>query len=204
MSEERLKQLEEENTRLKSLLEERNKISGEQTRVLTECAAAVVQDYPTDQDITALPGIVESLVARQVSGPLICAMRAWLDALDTRSVNSITKADARLAEQLSLWFSGGVKDPILPPEVCICAAIRMPDGYIVRGHRHAFCIHVACEMPRYAENWECPYKEDQGFITSRNRYVTREEGLRLQKAAGIPSADPTGYRARELFSEDLY
>jgi hypothetical protein len=46
--------------------------------------------------------------------------------------------------------------------------------------------------------------DDQGFITSRNRYVGREEALRLQLAAGIKSACPSGYRARDLFSEDLY
>jgi hypothetical protein len=44
---------------------------------------------------------------------------------------------------------------------------------------------------------------DQGFITSRNRYVDREEGLRLQLAAGIESVAPGGYRG-QLFSEDLY
>jgi hypothetical protein len=93
------------------------------------------------------------------------------------------------------------------PEICICAAIRMPDGYIIRGHRHAHCINLACDMPRYRENWKCPYGDDQGFITSRNRYVTREEGLALQKAAGIPSVDRLRggkYHVRELFSEDLY
>lgn len=89
-------------------------------------------------------------------------------------------------------------------EVVICAAIRMPDGYIVRGHRHCHCIDIAYSIPRYASAWECPFGDDQGFVTSRNRYVTREEGLALQHAAGIPSADPSGYRARELFSEDLY
>src|SRR6185436_14247942 len=25
---------------------------------------------------------------------------------------------------------------VLVPEVCVCAAIKLPDGYIVRGHRH--------------------------------------------------------------------
>jgi hypothetical protein len=45
---------------------------------------------------------------------------------------------------------------------------------------------------------------DQGFVTSRGRYVGREEGQQLQKAAGLPSACPSGYRAKLLFSEDLY
>lgn len=93
------------------------------------------------------------------------------------------------------------------PEICICAAIRMPDGYIIRCHRHAHGINLACDIPRYRNNWECPHGDDRGFITSRNRYVTREEGRALQIAAGIKSVDPFRggeYHVRELFSEDLY
>jgi hypothetical protein len=97
------------------------------------------------------------------------------------------------------------------PETVICAAIRLPDGRIFRGHRHSDCIHVA----RYTVNWNGGVKprddrwdasmcEDQGFITSRNRYVDRKEGMRLQLAAGIESVAPGGYRGETLFSEDLY
>lgn len=101
------------------------------------------------------------------------------------------------------------------PEVCIVAAIRLKDGRVFRGHRHHDCLHTAhiavCwafgEDAR-AENHACFWRpslvETQGFITSRNRFVDREEGLRLQHAAGIPSAARDGYRERELFSEDLY
>ena len=45
---------------------------------------------------------------------------------------------------------------------------------------------------------------DEGFITSRNRYVTRAEGLKLQLEAGIKSVDPEGYKVSQLYSEDLY
>jgi hypothetical protein len=45
--------------------------------------------------------------------------------------------------------------------------------------------------------------KNQGFITSKNRFVTREEGLKLQIEAGIESKGG-GYRADRLFSEDLY
>ena len=90
------------------------------------------------------------------------------------------------------------------PEIVICAAIRMADGYIIRGHRHCHCIKIAYDIPRYNENWECPFGDDQGFITSSNRYVTREEGMKLQLAAGITSVAEGGYRGNTLFSEDLY
>lgn len=96
-------------------------------------------------------------------------------------------------------------------EIVICSAIRLPDGRIVRGHRHGDCIRTAIELIDHRYNiglepkpWNASMCRERGFISSRNRYVDREEGLRLQLAAGIPSACPSGYRQRELFSEDLY
>jgi hypothetical protein len=104
-------------------------------------------------------------------------------------------------------------------ETVICSAIRLPDGRVFRGHRHGDCIRTA----REAVNWNGgvdPWREgdgigrheywspgmcrDQGFITSRGRYVDRKEGMRLQIAAGIESVAEGGYRAETLFSEDLY
>jgi hypothetical protein len=45
---------------------------------------------------------------------------------------------------------------------------------------------------------------DQGFITSRNRFVSRSEAMKLQLDAGIPSVVKGGYRGTVLYSEDLY
>lgn len=86
-------------------------------------------------------------------------------------------------------------------EIVICSAIMLPDGYVVRGHRHDDCIRTAAGIPRYKGQI---LDRRQGFVTSRNRFVDRYEGLALQKAAGIKSADKSGYRAHKLFSEDLY
>lgn len=88
-------------------------------------------------------------------------------------------------------------------EVVICAAVRAKDGYIYRGHRHADALRGLQGMPAY--QGERPYGDDQGFITSRNRYVNRTEAARLQKAAGIASVCPSGaYLGGECYSEDLY
>lgn len=96
-------------------------------------------------------------------------------------------------------------------EIVICAAIRLPDGMIFRGHRHTDCIQTAFNhvcwnagVESGEHHWRPAMSMDQGFITSRNRYVNRIEGLRLQLAAEIRSACPTGYRRNSLFSEDLY
>ena len=86
-------------------------------------------------------------------------------------------------------------------EICICAAVIAEDGRIFRGHRHSDCFRTI------RENGSVPKADQnaQGFITSFNRYVTREEGRKLQDAAGIPSANvEEGYMPGTLFSEDLY
>lgn len=100
-------------------------------------------------------------------------------------------------------------------EIVICAAIRLPDGRVFRGHRHSNCIDVARTTVNHRhriglepEPFHGIYEKrglgDQGFITSRNRFVGREEAYRLQVAAGIESVARDGYRGELLFSEDLY
>lgn len=85
-------------------------------------------------------------------------------------------------------------------EICICAAVKATDGTIIRGHRHGDCMHsIVRRGKKPAKDFNA-----QGFITSRNRFVDREEGFKLQIEAGIKSANPEGYRPGWLFSEDLY
>lgn len=92
----------------------------------------------------------------------------------------------------------------LAPETCICAAVRLADGYIVRGHRHNDCMRTARD--RADANGSVYTRPAQGFLTTRGRFVDRVEGLRLQLAAGIQSADPArgGEYQTQLYSEDLY
>jgi hypothetical protein len=87
-------------------------------------------------------------------------------------------------------------------EIVICAAIKMPDGYIARGHRHGDCIRHINEHYSYLKKDITWSKCTQGFMTGYNRFVTREEGRKLQDAAGIKSVEE--YRGDTLFSEDLY
>lgn len=83
-------------------------------------------------------------------------------------------------------------------EICICAAIKGKDGRVMRGQRHSDCLVAA-----RARQWDLD-GHVQGFMTSMNNFVTREEGRTLQNAAGIASASPEGYMGTTLFSEDLY
>jgi hypothetical protein len=87
------------------------------------------------------------------------------------------------------------------PEVCICAAIRLNDGEVFRGHRHDDAIRTAGNAGVERERiWNAA----QGFMTSRGRFVGREEGARLQREAGVLSAQTQRLPEGMLFSEDLY
>lgn len=135
----------------------------------------------------------------------------------------LTKSEARMLEDERLssvggatYYEGGFRTIIerllmceVEPETVICSAIRLPDGHIFRGHRHDSCIRTAFEFVCWnrgdnpgEHHWTADMCRNQGFITSRNRYVDREEGLRLQLAAGIK-----GFRGDyrgQLYSEDCY
>ena len=88
----------------------------------------------------------------------------------------------------------------LIPEVCICAAVKTECGKVIRGHRHGDCFHAIIQRRLNI----CKKMDSQGFITSLGRYVDRKEGARLQREAGIKSAQ-TGEEVKGLlFSEDLY
>ena len=86
-------------------------------------------------------------------------------------------------------------------EICICAAVVASNGYIIRCHRHI----DGYEGLRSRGLMPGPVNRSEGFMTSKNRFVSRGEGFFLQKAAGIKSANSLGYiKKGELHSEDLY
>lgn len=91
---------------------------------------------------------------------------------------------------------------MMEKEIIICAAVKTKNRMIIRCHRHSDGLRKIKEMP-YEEYIETP--DSQGFITSKNRYVGRAEALKIQKEAGIETADRHGkYSKSGLFSEDLY
>ena len=90
-------------------------------------------------------------------------------------------------------------------EIIICSAIRIEDK-VWKGHRHGHALRAMLDEMQWdhTQHEITGMKKEQGFVTNLNRYVSREEGLILQKAAGIESVAPGGYRGDMLFSEDLY
>lgn len=111
---------------------------------------------------------------------------------------SIVTSTRRMTAKEEMVYNLGVKAG--RQEIVICAAVLGKDGKPYRGHRHSDCFRTIRDSKQEIDLTQ----EAQGFITSWNRYVTREEGRAIQDAAGIPSASPEGYMPGTLFSEDLY
>jgi hypothetical protein len=86
-------------------------------------------------------------------------------------------------------------------EVCICSALRLDDGRIIRGHRHDDCVQTALKWREAGQDIGKVRQEAQGFVTSTNRFVDRSEAYALQVAAGL-FKERNGVQI--LMSEDLY
>ncbi len=79
-------------------------------------------------------------------------------------------------------------------EKVICAAVRASTGKIVHGHRHYDAIRALQGIPGHES--EQPSESNQGFVTSTNRFVNRDEAFRLHF--------PHSTELSELESVDLY
>jgi len=77
--------------------------------------------------------------------------------------------------------------------------INCDHGLVFCGHRHSHCMYtmVAVTGIRSVESEVGDYV--QGFLTSKNRFVDREEGAKIHMANG----HKIDFENR-LFSEDLY
>ena len=77
-------------------------------------------------------------------------------------------------------------------------------GFITCGLRHHNCINTFAQIvgfPYSEEAQQLHNTEVQGFLTSKNRFVDREEGLSIAIRANQVSKD---LDTNELHSEDLF
>lgn len=77
-------------------------------------------------------------------------------------------------------------------------------GIVVEGHRHADIIRTMVNLLgkrtcEFGEN--CAGESEQGFVTNKNRFVDRVEGLKIAREANQLIAETT---FNELYSEDIY
>jgi len=157
------------------------------------------------------------------SDELLCRVDQALDTYETAG-SQVRVGILKSLPQLMREMRGRLAAEMAPREICICAALQMPDGYIVRGHRHDNCFYTALNLRTYAQrhgrlihvqDLEPRYSSEQiraaeqGFVTSTGRFVGRKEGMALMQATQQSSARtgvPFAERAAGdlLFSEDLY
>ena len=91
-------------------------------------------------------------------------------------------------------------------ERIICAAIKIEDtGKIYYGHRHNHCLEASNGELSWTMNRQeiSKIKRTQGFITSNNRFVDREEAL-IIALENDQVLDKKEIRGNQLYSEDLY
>lgn len=71
-------------------------------------------------------------------------------------------------------------------------------GIVFCGHRHPQCLYQMVGItgkPQHEAG-----EEIQGFLTSKNRFVDREEAAQIH----VQNGGELHYSSRELYSEDIY
>ena len=78
---------------------------------------------------------------------------------------------------------------------------NLDKGIVFCGHRHGQCIYSKCMITglRDGESGE----DEQGFLTSKNRFVSREEALVIALREN-QVIDLSEVRGNKLYSENLY
>lgn len=95
-------------------------------------------------------------------------------------------------------------------EYILCSAIHFDDneyhthqeqygtGFLISGYRHHNIIAIKSLLRS-----DIKYVETQGFLTSKDRFVDRKEGMQIALKAGQVLENSTINRYN-LFSEDLF
>ena len=107
------------------------------------------------------------------------AFTDWFKANATRFAHA-QFSDESIA--YSAWLEGRKSANNKPPKVeyILCAAIDY-NGVIVCGHRHGDCYETLKALIGEIDADKLPDRNKQGFLTSENRYVGREEAWTIAK-----------------------
>jgi len=100
----------------------------------------------------------------------------------------------------AVWYKElECKYPDMPKEVYLPK--NLDRGVVFAGHRHGQCIYTKCAITNLRD---CESGEnEQGFLTSKNRFVTREEAL-IIALENNQVLDLKEIRGNKLYSEDLW
>lgn len=97
----------------------------------------------------------------------------------------------------AIWYKELPTQEFLPKNI--------KEGIVVCGYTHANCINTVKSLSglrtvRYSPDGVG--ESEQGFLTSKNRFVDREEGAKI--ALKCKQIEKLHYSNIELYSEDLY
>jgi len=90
------------------------------------------------------------------------------------------------------WYKD-LQKPVYGPK-------NIVEGIVFCGHSHLMCLHQMIAMTGKRQAEVGAYEE--GFITSTNRFVTREEAAKI--ALSCKQIEKLKYSSKDLYSEDLY
>ena len=100
----------------------------------------------------------------------------------------------------AIWYK---EFPLVDNEIpsSLLRPINCDRGIVFSGHRHPHCLYQQVAItgkPQYQAG-----EEIQGFLTNKNRFVDRVEGLKIALASN-QVLDLNDVRGNVLYSEDLY
>jgi hypothetical protein len=81
----------------------------------------------------------------------------------------------------------------------IASAVKLPDGQVFIGKRHADAYRLAQDLLKSGK----PFCGEDGFLTSNLVFLDRKEAYTYAKKTGQFNRRDTGYHGKDLFLEDL-
>lgn len=89
-------------------------------------------------------------------------------------------------------------------EFILCASLKFGEN-IITGHRHSDCYTVIMNLFPHMPDDKLPQREDQGFLTSLNRFVGRKEAWDIARENNqIQYGLKASGEDSQLISENLY
>lgn len=164
---------------------------------------------PVSREVKPQNGLVDEMAS---------AMQEFVDRCDRGEVRS-TYTYKKFKALLNFYHASAYPingDVEKIEEYILCAAVLYEDGIVydlrpdnietglvVCGRRHGDCYMTILGLkPDYAET--ATERDNQGFMSSKNRYVDRVEAYQIAKAAGQLLMNLDEQEKPQLISENLY
>ena len=140
--------------------------------------------------------------------------------MDELKVETRKRLLKKMGEIINYKYAANICEPIIEEltnilesknnntsEFILCSAIQY-HGVIVSGRKHSDCYAVLNALTSFKlKTNEMPDRSNQGFLTSRNKYVTRKEAWKIALIAnqiryGLKASEND--EESELISENLF